>query len=579
MAAVLPGSREARFSSVSHPAVPPRLRADDTGEVTLGFALGAGPDGDPRELSESVVLATILACVEAERTSLATRFGLGAREAVDAVANVYWPIAVLPAPTPGRIALFDGTGVWRRTFRHSLLPSLGPIHEALDVPRDPVDLLATLGELQPRFLADPGSDVLTVEGFLPVDPPLLFDVLAQASFPREPQTSHPGFLPARHEYSWYASAVEQIARWVDRFDSELVQLDGLRGKVADCLGGALVTVDAETEQVQREGEVHLQRARSDLSRESERLHSAVLTELRRESELIRESQATVARGTIDQRTSASLASRSLDRGTDAAPHRDRGRRAKASVHDSERAVRESLERLEALHERQRNALVALTGRVTAVAYTEADRLAGRELFRDRLGAVGHDVMDALEGHLAARRQQRGALQQYFVSPEGIPSTRVVWFPLWMALLRGPHGTRVAVFPPMQPRQRANTASTFRALFGGSVVALEPRTALFEGALRRTIEDAIATDPWLAQATTEIVRGADVLVDLDLDRRLHAGLTELEQAGWLGAKGTRRLAETYEQIVREHREALAAVPTSVLEATAMPPLRPASPAAA
>ncbi|MCI4362204.1 MAG: hypothetical protein L3J77_03325, partial [Thermoplasmata archaeon] len=224
---------------MSHPAVPPRLRADDTGEVTLGFALGAGPNGDPRELSESVVLATILASVEAERTSLATRFGLGAREAVDAVANVYWPIAVLPAPVPGRIAIFDGTGVWRRTFRRSLLPPLAPIHQALDVPRDPVDLLATLGELQPRFLADPGSDVLTVEGFLPVDPPLLFDVLAQASFPREPQTSHPGFLPARHEYSWYASAVEQIARWVDRFDSELEQLDGLRGKVATRLGGAL----------------------------------------------------------------------------------------------------------------------------------------------------------------------------------------------------------------------------------------------------------------------------------------------------------------------------------------------------
>ncbi|HKV89708.1 MAG TPA: hypothetical protein VJQ43_00735 [Thermoplasmata archaeon] len=549
MAAVVPGSRPARIPAPIDLGVGAKVRPEEASEVTLGFALGVDADGEPHEFSEPVVLATILASVEADRGGLGARLGLAARDSVEAVASVYWPIAVLPAPVPGRVAVFDGTGVWRRTFRHSLLPSLEPIHGALDVPRSPADLLGTLEGLRPRFLEDPGAEVLHVEGFLPVDPPLLFDVLSQTSFPREPQTAHPGFLPARHDYAWYAAAVAQIARWVGRFDADLQQLDALRAKVADRLGAALVVADAETEQVRREGAVHLARARAELTREAERLHSGVHAQLRRESEVVRLGQAEVAKGTIDQRTAGTLAGRSIDRGTDAGPHHARGRRSKTAVRDAQRSIRESIERLEALHERERSALVALTGRATTVESAEAERLAARELFRDELGSVAHDVMDALDGHAAARRQQRDALQQYFVSPAGMPPARIVWFPLWMALLRGPQGVRTLVFPPMRLRTRRDLGAAFKGLFGGVDVPFEARTPLFEGALRRTFEDAVATDPWLAHATAEIVRGADVLSDPDLARRLQAGLRELEAAGWLSAKASRRLSERYEELGR------------------------------
>jgi hypothetical protein len=281
------------------------------------------------------------------------------------------------------------------------------------------------------------------------------------------------------------------------------------------------------------------------------LHSAVLLEIRRESDVVRVGQAAVARGIIDQRTADTLASRSTERGMDAGAHRERGKAAKMTVRDAQKAVRASLDRLEALQERERSALVALTGRVTAVEHAEAERLAGRELFRDELGAVGRSAMDTLGGHIAARAQQRAALRQYFVSPVGLPSAPVVWFPLWVARLQGPHGGRTVVFPPMQTRSRPDLGAAIKGLLRGAAMPLEPRTALFGGALRRTLEDALATDAWLGRATVEIARGASVLPDPDLPRRLHAGLGELERGGWIGGRSARHLAETYEQIAGEH----------------------------
>ncbi|MCI4327642.1 MAG: hypothetical protein L3K16_08455 [Thermoplasmata archaeon] len=542
--------------------------ADGPREVTLGFALGVDGGGQPRELPDTVVLATILASVEAERSGLSQRLHLGPTEAVEAVANVYWPLVVLPAPTPGRVAIFDGTGVWRRTFRYSLLPPLAPLHATLERPGTPVELLTTLEGLRPRFAEDPGAEVLAVEGFLPVDPPLLFDVLAQAEFRREPQSPHPGFLPARHDLPWYAAAVEQMGRWLDRFGADLQQLETLKAAVAGRLGGALVDSDAETDAIRADGKRRLDRGLHELTRESDRLHAAVQAEVRREAEVVRLGQATVARGNIEQRTADVLAARSLDRGSDAAGHQVRGRRAAAEVRDAHRAIRESLERLEALHERERAAVVALTGRVTAVEHAEAERLAERELFRDQLSGVGNQVVTALDGHLAARSLQRDVLQQYFLAPTAPPSVRVIWFPLWVALLRGPRGLRASVFPPMRLRSGHDLGSALKGLFGGAVLPLEPRTAQFDGALRRTLEEALATDPWLAHAAFEIVRGADVLVDPDLPMRFRTGLRELEQAGWIGAKASRRLDSAYEEIVHDRFTATGgATEPSALESTA------------
>jgi hypothetical protein len=533
---------------------PPRGLQDQPTEVTLGFAMGIDDTGERRELPETVVLATILAAVEAERTGLSQRLRLGPSEALEAVANVYWPLVVLRAPTPGRVAVFDGTGVWRRTFRHSILPNLGPIHDLLDAPAGPPELLRTLEGLRPSIAEEPSAEVLTVEGFLPVEPPLLFDVLAQADFRKPPQSAHPGFLPARHDYRWYEAAVEQMGRWLTRFSADLQRLESLKARVAERLGGALLTLDDETERFQRDGETRLEQARGDRTREADRFHAAVQSEVRRESELVRLGQAAVARGIIEQRTADVLAERSLDRGADAGLHLTRGRRANAEVRDAHRAIRESLERLEALHERERAAVVALTGRVTAVEHQEAERLAERELFRDELSGVGNDVVSALSGHLAARVRQRELLEQYFLPPTGIPAVKVLWFPLWMALLRGPRGLRTIVFPPMQVRSGQGLGTALRGFLGTSQLPLEPRTAQFDGALRRTLEDALATDPWLAHATYEIVRGADVLTDPDLRMRLSHGLREIENAGWIGSKASRKLVESYEESSRLRREA-------------------------
>ncbi|HEV8049896.1 MAG TPA: hypothetical protein VGP88_04820, partial [Thermoplasmata archaeon] len=535
--------------------------------------LGVDPSGEPQELPDTVVLATILASIEAERTGLSQRLHIGSSESLEAVASVFWPLVVVPSPVPGRVAIFDGTGVWRRSFRYSLLPPLEPIHASLERPATPTELLQTLEGLRPRFSEDPGAEVLAVEGFLPVDPPLLFDVLAQAEFRREPQSPHPGFLPARHDYAWYVAAVDQMGRWMDRFGADLQHLDTLKAKVADRLGNALVEADAETELLRADGERRLDRARHDLARESDRLHGMVLNDTRRESEVVRVSHAAVARGIIEQRTADLLAARSVERGADAAPHLARGRRAAAEVRDAHRAIRESLERLEAVHERERAAVMALMGRVTAVEHDQAEQLAGRELFRDQLAGVGHEVVSAVDGHLAARAQQRDLLQQYFLAPLSAPSVRVIWFPLWIALLRGPHGLRGSVFPPMRLRSGGDLGSALKGLFGGTVLPLEPRTAHFNGALRRTFEDALATDPWLAHAAFEIVRGADVLLDPDLPMRLSAGLHELVEAGWIGAKGSRRLEAVYDGIVRERMAATGGpAEAAAVEVTAPAPAR-------
>ncbi|MCI4325204.1 MAG: hypothetical protein L3K00_04910 [Thermoplasmata archaeon] len=551
---------------------PPRAPQEEPSEVTLGFAMGVDDAGERRELPEAVVLATILAGVEAERSGLAQRLRLGPSETVEAVANVYWPLVVQKAPTAGRIAIFDGTGVWRRTFRQSILPDLTPIHALLDAPATPPELLRTLTGLRPSFAEDPGAEVLTVEGFLPVEPPLLFDVIGQAEFSRPPQSAHPGFLPARHDYEWYGAAVEQMGRWMTRFSLDLQRLESLKAKVAERLGGALLAVDDETDERRHDGESRLEKARAELTRESDRFHASVQAEVRRESEVVRVGQAGVAKGNIEQRTADVLAERTSHRRGDAAPHLARGRRAAAEVRDAHRAIRESLERLEALHERERAAVVALTGRVTAVEHQEAELLAGRELFRDELSGVGTDVVDALSGHLAARERQRELLAQYFLPTRDLPPVKVLWFPLWMGMLRGPKGVRMVVFPPMQVGANPRFGALLKGWFGGAVSPLEPRTAQFDGALRRTLEDGLATDPWLAHAAFEIVRGADVLTDPDFAMRLAAGLRELESAGWVGAKASRRLLETYEEVV-DLRVASTGGPTESAGEEIRPPLRP------
>ncbi len=144
------------------------------------------------------------------------------------MANLFWPFLVVHAEQGA--AIFDGTGVWRRTFRYTLLPPVREVEPLLDRALPPVDYLGRMRALMPFFSLDPGAEVLTVEGFLPLDPPLLFDVLSQAQFRSDPQSAHAGFSPARHKVDWYESAVQEMREWLTRFENDLKTLTGIRAQ-------------------------------------------------------------------------------------------------------------------------------------------------------------------------------------------------------------------------------------------------------------------------------------------------------------------------------------------------------------
>ena len=106
-----------------------------------------------------------------------------------------------------------------------------------------------------------------------------------------------------------------------------------------------------------------------------------------------------------------------------------------------------------------------------------------------------------------------------------------------------------VFPPLQVRKELGIGGALKRLFGGIVLPLEPRTAQFDKLLRPTMEDALARDPWLASATQELTRAADVLVDPDLFERLQQGLADLRREGWITKKQEEEFLQAYAERAR------------------------------
>ena len=217
---------EPRRGSVVQP--PPAWQPD---EVTLGFAMVADKSGGTHELPEPTLLATILIAAENDRRAILHRFAGGFDEEIDAVANLFWPFLVVHDGPKSAAAIFDGTGVWRRTFRYTLLPSVDGVRPLLDATLAPAPYLAQMRNLTPYFSRVPGAAVLTVEGFLPLDPPLLFDVLSQSQFRADPQSAHAGFLPARHHVEWYDSVVQEMRKWLVRFETDLRTLSDVRTRI------------------------------------------------------------------------------------------------------------------------------------------------------------------------------------------------------------------------------------------------------------------------------------------------------------------------------------------------------------
>ncbi len=561
------GVPQPRRGSVVSP--PPAWEPD---EVTLGFAMVADEGGSLRDLAEPVVLATIFIAAETERRRLLGRLS-GANEEIEAIANLYWPLLVLPGPTAPDIAIFDGTGVWNRTFRYTLLPPVDGVEALLKRPPPLPDCLAQLRALMPYFSHDPGAEVLTVSGFLPVDPPLLFDVLSHSELRSDPQSPHAGFLPARHEAAWYEDVVRKMRTWLDRFATDLGTLGHLRDRIQALVTDSVAAIDAEYARVQdevkrRSGEAI---ARSDAQvTEIRRRYAA---EMQPHLEELRRAHALIAHSETAAATGEALALRAHHRRADAAVHQARSRQAELHLRTGHRQIAERRRALEALSARERGEVESAVAIVAETEREGARRLAEIELFRDEFVATGSDLLQAIDGQRAARTSQQNLLAGYFIPLPALAPVRVIWFPLWTVVLRGPRGTRQLLFPPMRVRGGAGLTGSLRKLFGGVVLPLEPRTEQVDAVLRSTMEEAIVADPWLASAAVGLARAADLLVDPDAQRRLRQGLEDLQRAGWVTAKQVQEYLAVFQERL-ERRSALPSVsappPAPPLAAAAAPP---------
>ena len=520
---------------------PPAWEPD---EVTLGFAMTTAEDGVLRELPEPIVLATILIAVENDRRRILNRITGGADEEIDGVANLFWPLLILQSRTGNEVAIFDGTGVWKRTFRYTLLPPMDQVRAIFQRTTTPPELLNHMRSLLPYFGHDPGAEVLTVEGFLPVDPPLLFDVLSHVEFRSDPQSPHAGFLPARHDANWYIDVVRQMHQWLDRFEGDLKTLKDIREQAHASIQKEQQIVEDDYRRVRDTGKSTVDEAVKIAESEIAEIQKGHRGAIRQHLDAIRTGQTTVARGQATIATADALTLRAGHRRTDPAEHIARSRDAEAHIRGANRQVAEARKAIERIHGQERADLERSMNKVVVVEQQYAQALAERELFRDEFIATGLDLLQAVDGQLAARSGQKNLLAGYFLPLSTLANVRVVWFPLWTATLKSPRGVRQIVFPPMQVRSAKGISGTLKQLFGGVVLPLEPRTAQFDKVLRTTMEEALAKDPWLSNAAQELTRAADVLVDPDVLLRFHEGLQELVRAGWIGRKAAQEFLNIY-----------------------------------
>jgi hypothetical protein len=520
---------------------PPAWQPD---EVTLGFAMVSDETGAIRELPEPVVLATILIAVESDRRRILNRLTGGSDEEIDAVSNLFWPLLVLRGRTQPEVAIFDGTGVWKRTFRYTLLPPLDQVPTLLESRLTAVEHLEHMRTLMPYFAHDPGAEVLTVEGFLPVDPPLLFDVLSHSEFRSDPQSPHAGFLPARHEVNWYTDLVSQMHRWLERFEGDLKTLGVIRERILTVLQENQRRLDDEYVRLQAESRERIKEVTTQSETEVSELQKGHRARIHEHVTAIRHAQTAVTHSETSIATADALAFRATHRRTETDAHTARRKQAEAQIRAANRLIAENRKGIERVHDQEREDLEHAIAKVIRVEQEYARSLAERELFRDEFVATASDLIQSIDGQMAARSAQKNLLAGYFLPLPSLSDVRVVWFPLWVATLRGPRGVRQIVFPPMQVRTGQGIGGTLKRLFGGVVLPLEARTAQFDKVLRSTMEEALASDPWLSTATQELTRAADVLADPDVLQRLQQGLIELGRAGWINRKQEKEYLGVY-----------------------------------
>jgi hypothetical protein len=500
--------------------------------------------GALHELPEPTLLATILVAVEADRHRLVNRLSGGSDEEIEAVASLFWPLIVLPGRQTPEVAIFDGTGVWARSFRYTVLPSMDHVSGLLGGGIPAIEFLERARSLMPHFAQDPGTEVLNIEGFLPVDPPLLFGILSHSDVRNDPQTPHAGFLPARHEMTWYQDTVSQMFRWLDRFDGDLQTLRGVRDQIQLLLSETEGRLDAEDLRLQAERRERVQQAEAQSEQEIGAIQARYRALIQPHVAVLRRAHAAIAHAEASAATADALAFRATHRRTSGDAHHLRRKQAEAAIRRANLEAGEARNEIERIHAAERQDTERAIQAAGQVEQGYARVLGDHELFRDELSAAGLDLLQAVDGQMAARSAQKNLLAGYFIPVPSLAGVRVVWFPLWMATLRGSRGIRQIVFPPMQVRGEMRWGGALKQALGGVVLPVEPRTAEFDKVLRTTMEDALRRDPWLSTATQELTRAADVLVDPDVLHRLQQGLRDLAREGWITPKQEKSFLAVY-----------------------------------
>ncbi|MCI4330884.1 MAG: hypothetical protein L3K19_03435 [Thermoplasmata archaeon] len=528
---------------------PPAPATAPMDEVTLAFATWLDTAGVPRTLSESVVQATIFCAADGERTRQRFVFQREG-ETVRAVAPVYWPLLVFRTPEQGRVVVFDGTGLWKRSFHHSLLPPLEACSAELSHPPAAADVSVYLRGIRSIVLGDAGSETLTVEGFLPTEAPLFSDIISQSAFRTEPLPAHPGFLPTRHPVAWYEATVSQISRSISQFDRELGEIRDLRAQVEATRTSTLERIASERKALESELRNRVRfYAHAEMEREAETLHRSLWEQTMVDLDRIRQANAAIASARASAATAEELSKRAAAAGGDLTVWRDRARKARDIERDALQAIREARGRIELLHERERQAFGVLTDRVALVEQRSANDLAVFDLQQAEVEAASVELLQALDAQTARRSAERAEVAAHLVELPSLNGVQTLWFPLWVAELIGPKGSRFRVFPPMQLRTGMKIGESIKTLFGGVVLPLESRTARFEQALRSTLEKALEEDPWLKTAMGQIVRAADATADPEFLQHLALGLQELRQSGWITPEQERGYFESCSQHLR------------------------------
>ncbi len=536
--------------------------------MTLRFATLRGPSGELSEVPGPMLLATVLLAIESDRRDIRNRVAAGFEEEIEAVANLYWPFLIVRGEGAPGAAVFDVTGVWKRTFRYTVMPSSETVRPVLSPGQPPAEYLGLMEGVAKAFRQESDVEVLTVDGFLPVDSPFQEELLAESRHPSSPNAPHPGFLPARHKVEWYEEEVGRMRDWLARFEADLRVLREVRSQVESNIEAGRERLDEEYRRADEEAR-HRSRSASDLAQgeiaEIQRSHHA---EVRRHLEVIRHAHRTVAHSEAAISTAGTLAERATGRLADAHPHEARAREARQAIRRARAEVRQSRRAIEEVHEKQRVAQEAALAKVTELDRTDAQALARLELFRDQFLAGGAELLRAIDEQISARDQQLKLLAGYFLAPSAVPTVNVVWLPLWVATLRSPRGARQVVVPPLRARATVGVGGALKRLFGGVVLPLEPRTVPFDRGFRHAIEQALAADPWIARVVQELTRAADVLADPDLLDRFEEGLAEIRRNRWLSAKQEADFLRTYREVVRR-RAARAVSPEAPLLAPGEP----------